>query len=130
MLTRHQLNHVKLALPKGRLLPATACLLNEIGLGLENYTQETRIYRLQSTELSYLSAKMFQEKDIPIQVAVGNYDLGICGSDWVEELVTKYPSSALVKIADLEYGKGNLYMAVSQYGDMLGLEQLSTRQDS
>ena len=130
MLTRHQLNHIKLALPKGRLLPTTASLLSEIGLGFENYTKKTRIYRLQSTELPYLSAKIFQEKDIPIQVAVGNYDLGICGSDWVEELLTKYPASALVKIADLEYDKGNLYMTASHYGDMSSLEQLSMRHDS
>ncbi|MFH1663005.1 MAG: ATP phosphoribosyltransferase, partial [Chloroflexota bacterium] len=53
----------------------------------------------------------FQEKDIPIQVAVGNYDLGICGLDWVEELLVKYPSSDIVKVADLGYGEGALYAA-------------------
>ena len=130
MVTRHQLNHLKLALPKGRLLPATAHLLNEIGLGFENYSQETRIYRLQSKGLPYLLAKMFQEKDIPIQVAVGNYDLGICGLDWIEELLVKYPASALVKVVDLEYDKGSLYMATSRYGNIPSLKELLTSQDS
>jgi len=57
---------------------------------------------------------VFHEKDIPIQVAVGNYDLGICGLDWVEELLVKYPSSALVKLRDLGYGEGALYMVAGR----------------
>ena len=72
MLNTSRSRYVRIALPKGKLLPATSCLLQEIELGLENYNQDTRIYRLKSTRLDYLSAKMFQEKDIPIQVAVGN----------------------------------------------------------
>jgi len=47
-------------------------------------------------------------------VAVGNYDLGICGLDWVEELLVRYPNSTVVKVANLEYGKGVLYMAASR----------------
>ena len=130
MLARHQSDYIRLALPKGRLLPATARLLSEIGLEFKDYTQRTRTYRLKSTMLPYLSAKMFQEKDIPIQVAVGNYDFGICGLDWIEELLAKYPASALVKVVDLEYNKGNLYMATSQQGSISNLQDLQTRQDS
>lgn len=130
MLTRRGLDYVKLALPKGKLLPATARLLNEIGLELPNYTDRTRIYRLQSTKFPYLSAKMFQEKDIPIQVAVGNYDFGICGLDWIEELLAKYPASALIKVSDLGYDKGGLHIAASQYKSILSLHELPTRQDS
>ena len=59
---------------------------------------------------------MFHERDIPIQVAIGNYDLGICGSDWISELLTKYPSSALVKVGNLGYGEGALYAAASPEG--------------
>ena len=56
---------------------------------------------------------MLQEKDIPIQVAIGNYDLGICGLDWIEELLAKFPQSPVVKIADLEYDKAYVYLAAS-----------------
>jgi ATP phosphoribosyltransferase len=56
---------------------------------------------------------MFHERDIPIQVAIGNYDLGICGSDWIEELLVKYPSSALLKVGNLGYGGDVLYAAAS-----------------
>jgi len=130
LLTQRQPDCVKVALPKGTLLPATACLLSETGLEFKGYTQDTRTYRLQSTQFPHVSAKMFQEKDVPIQVAVGNYDLGICSSDWIEELLAKYPASALVKVFDLEYNKGNLYMAASQHGNISSLQELSARQDS
>jgi len=98
--------HLKLALPKGRFLLSTANLLKRVGVGIKGYSDKTRRYRLQSRRFSYLSAKVFQEKDIPIQVAIGNYDLGICGLDWVEELLARYPASALVKISSLNYGEG------------------------
>ena len=130
MATAVQPENVKLALPKGRLLPATARLLKETGLEFEDYTQGTRSYRLKSIRQPYLSAKIFQEKDIPVQVAVGNYDLGICSLDWVEELVAKYPASAVLKIADLGYGMGNLYLAASRYGKLTSLHDLSDGQCS
>jgi ATP phosphoribosyltransferase len=89
-------------------------LLEEAGWGLSAYHEEMRSYRLRSGKFPNLLAKVFHEKDIPIQVAVGNYDLGICGLDWVEELLVKYPSSALVKLRNLGYGEGTLCVAVSR----------------
>jgi ATP phosphoribosyltransferase len=74
-------------------------------------------------------AKVFQEKDIPIQVAVGNYDLGICGLDWVEELLAKYPSSALIKLRNLSYGEGSLYMVASSLEETNGLEEMQTKKE-
>lgn len=128
MLTKSQSDYIKIALPKGRLLPATACLLKEIGLEFKDYTKGTRVYRLTSAKIPHISAKIFQEKDVPIQVAVGNYDLGICNLDWIEELLAKYPSSAILKVADMEYGKGNLYLAASHYGNISSLKDLSNGQ--
>ena len=97
---------LKVALPKGKLLPETASLLEKAGWALEGYTDGARNYRLKSQRFPNLLAKIFHERDVPIQVAVGNYDLGICGLDWVEELLVKYPSSALVKLRNLGYGGG------------------------
>jgi ATP phosphoribosyltransferase len=121
---------IKLALPKGRLLPATARLLAETDLEFGDYKPDTRAYRLKSARLPSVSAKIFQEKDIPVQVAVGNYDLGICSLDWIEELLTRYPTSAMLKVADLEYGKGDLYLAASRYGNIAGLKDLSAGSNS
>jgi len=106
-------DNIKIALPKGRLLAETAARLKEAGWGLDGYSASARLYRVKSKSYPELSAKMFHERDIPVQVAIGNYDLGICGSDWLEELMAKYPSSALVKVGSLGYGRSALYVAVS-----------------
>jgi ATP phosphoribosyltransferase len=122
------IDYVNLALPKGKLLSATSCLLNEMGLGFDEYNRSTRIYRLNSSSNPYLRAKMFQEKDIPIQVAVGNYDLGICGLDWIEELICRYPQSPLVKIIDLGYDPGTIQLAASRYSELSDVSQLAAGQ--
>ena len=109
---------IKIALPKGRALAETAALLHKAGWGISGYHEGGRLYRLKSRRFPNLLARVFHEKDIPIQVAVGNYDLGICGRDWVEELLAKYSSSALVKVENLGYGKGSLYLTSSQYGKL------------
>jgi len=70
---------------------------------------------------------MFHERDIPIQVAIGNYDLGICGSDWIEELLVKYPSSALLKAGNLGYGGEALYVAASPSGGTTSVETVRAK---
>lgn len=102
---------LRIALPKGRLLDETAELLKRAGWDIGGYNAEMRYYRLKSGKYPDIEIKVFKEKDIPIQVAVGNYDLGICGLDWAEELLVKYPSSGIVKIIDLGYGEGALFAA-------------------
>ncbi len=102
---------LKIALPKGRLLVKTAELLQKAGWEIDGYDKKLPYYRLKSKCYPQIEIKVFQEKDIPIQVAIGNYDLGICGLDWVEEQLVKYPSSSLVKVADLGYGSGALFAA-------------------
>jgi len=118
---------IKIALPKGRLLSETAALLERAGWGVDGYREGTRFYRFTSRRFADLSAKLFHEKDIPIQVAFGNYDLGICGLDWVEELLVRYPSSALVKVKDTRYGESSLYMAVSRSETAATVEEMQAR---
>jgi len=114
-------------LPKGRLLDETATLLDRAGLGLTGYHQQTRFYHLKSQRVPNLLAKVFQEKDIPIQVAIGNYDLGICGLDWIEELLVKYPSLAVVKVKNLGYGDGLLYLAASKFREKPTMEEIRAK---
>lgn len=127
---KHQSDYIKLALPKGRLLSSTANLLKEITLNFRGYSDNTRRYRLRAARFSHLLAKIFQEKDIPIQVAVGNYDLGICGLDWIEELLARYPASALVKISSLNYGEGGIYAVASHQTGISNIDELSARQSN
>ncbi len=119
--------YIKFALPKGRFLSPTASLLAKIRLGFDGYSAETKQYRIHSTRFASLAAKILQEKDIPIQVAVGNYDLGICGSDWIEEYLVKYPAGALVKVASLNYGEGDIHVVASAQGGITSLSELSDR---
>jgi len=123
-------NPIKIALPKGCLLGETAAVLRRAGWGLSGYHEKTRLYRLKSERFSNLLAKVFHEKDIPIQVAVGNYDLGICGLDWVEELLVKYPSLALVKARNLGYGDGLLYMVASRSSGASSVEEIQAQSDT
>jgi ATP phosphoribosyltransferase len=116
---------IKLALPKGRFLSPTASLVAEINLGFQDYSDKTKQYRLRSTRFPGLFAKILQEKDIPIQLAVGNYDLGICGSDWIEELLVKYPAGALVKMSSLNYGEGSIHVVASSQAGITSLDELS-----
>ena len=120
-------SQIKVALPKGRLLAQTANLFQRADWGLGGYTERTRLYRLRSRRFPNLLAKMFHERDIPIQVAVGNYDLGICGLDWVEELLVKYPSSALVKVKNLGYGKDSLHLVASRSFGVTAVEELQAK---
>jgi ATP phosphoribosyltransferase len=121
----YQDGYIKLALPKGRFLSPTASLLADIGLGFQDYSDKTKQYRLRSVRFPGLSAKILQEKDISIQVAVGNYDLGICGLDWIEEFLVKYPVGALVKISSLNYGEGGIHVVASSESGIANLNDLS-----
>jgi ATP phosphoribosyltransferase len=112
---------IRFALPKGRFLSSTAQFLEKSGLTFSGYDAKTRRYCLESSVFSNLVAKVFQEKDIPVQVAMGNYDFGICGLDWIEELQTRYPASALISVANLGYGNGSICVAASK---RLGLSRI------
>lgn len=108
----------RLALPKGKMLARTAAFLNSIGLGFDHYTSGTRIYRMKARSMPGLTAKMLNERDIPVQVAVGNYDFGICSSGWLQELQARYPASHVIKIADLGYDIAGIYLACSASSDI------------
>jgi len=88
-----------------------------------------RNYRLTSPRFPNLLAKVFNERDIPVQVAIGNYDLGICGLDWVEELQVKYSSAALVRIRELGYGDSSLYVVASRSQPLPATGELRTGQE-
>jgi ATP phosphoribosyltransferase len=104
---------LKIALPKGRLLRKTAVLLQKADWRLDEYHSSMGFYRPKSERFPDLVVRIFHEKDIPIQIAMGNYDLGICGLDWIEELLVKYPYSDVVKVKDLRYGQSSLYIAAA-----------------
>jgi len=120
---------MKLALPKGRLLNDTAAMLDRAGMAIEGYEGKSRSYHLQCARFPRLRSRVFQERDIPIQVAIGNYDLGICGLDWVKELLSKYPSGDLMTVRSLGYGRSDLYAVVSGRSEVSSVDEIDNRFD-
>lgn len=118
---------LKLALPKGDLQSQTAAFLEKAGFAYEHYHESSRSYRPKSGAFPNLFTKVFHEKDIAIQVAMGNYDVAICGLDWIKELLTKYHSDAIVKVRDLGYGQRDLYLVTSRFSDLHSVEDVKAR---
>lgn len=104
-------------------------MLQKAGWGVDGYVDGAKIYRLKSSRFPNLAGKIFHERDIPIQVAVGNYDLGICGLDWVEELLSKYTASPVIKLRNLGYGEGALYVVAAGSKSAPSLEAIQAKRD-
>jgi ATP phosphoribosyltransferase len=49
------------------------------------------------------------EKDVAIQIAVGNYDIGFCGLDWIKEHTIRYRSTQLHIFRHLGLNQKKLY---------------------
>ncbi|HEY8489948.1 MAG TPA: ATP phosphoribosyltransferase [Dehalococcoidia bacterium] len=104
---------IKVALPTGDLRRATGELLERLGFRLEGYEPGSRLMRPRMPDRPDVALRIFREKDIPIQIALGNYDVGICGAVWIEELLRRYPSDAVVRLRPLGYGVTEVYAATS-----------------
>jgi ATP phosphoribosyltransferase len=117
----------RIALPKGRLLERTAALLKNAGWGLNGYYDGMRVYKIKSERFPELFIKVIHEEDIAVQVAIGNYDLGITSRDWIEELLVKYPESAVINIQELGYGDSALFAAAYAYDRIKSLAELAEK---
>ncbi len=87
------MHEIALCLPKGENLRRVASILKQVDFPLEGYNASNRSYRPDIGFIENARAKILAEKDVAIQVAVGNYSIGICGLDWIEEYRAKFPGS-------------------------------------
>ncbi|HXG42328.1 MAG TPA: ATP phosphoribosyltransferase [Dehalococcoidia bacterium] len=117
---------IKLALPTGDLRRPLAALLERAGLRVRGYGEGSRSYRLSAEGIGPLRVRVFRERDIPIQIALGNYDVGICGLHWVEEFLSRYPGEAIVRLGGLPVGEVSLWVAAAP-GQWDGLRDLAGR---
>jgi hypothetical protein len=78
---------------------------------VEGYGEGSRAYRLNVKDRDDLAVRVFRERDIPIQIALGNYDLGICSLSWVKEMQALFPDQPLVPLCDLGIGATGIYAA-------------------
>jgi ATP phosphoribosyltransferase len=102
---------IRVALPTGDLRKDTAALLDACGVGIPDYAAGSRALRFPMLDDESGIARVFREKDIPVQVALGNYDLGICSSSWIDELTQRFPQHDVVRLRDLPYGESALWLA-------------------
>jgi len=118
---------LKLALPGGQLARPVDALLARAGLTASGYADGSRSYRPTLLEREGVLLRVFREKDIPVQIALGNYHLGICGLAWVQEQLVRYPSEALVMLRALPLPQTGLYVAAPANGGPTSLADLTGR---
>ena len=82
---------IKLALPTGDLRVPVAEFFSSLGLRVEGYGEGSRQYRLAVSGNDDIGVRVFRERDIPVQVALGNYDLGVTSLSWVTEMNLRFP---------------------------------------
>lgn len=103
---------VRIALPTGDARPAVGELLQEAGVAASGYEPSSRQLR-SVNDADGLTLRIFREKDIPIQVALGNYDLGICSDVWLSELQVRFPQQHVVRIGGLPGPRTEVWLAAA-----------------
>jgi ATP phosphoribosyltransferase len=88
---------IDIAIPKGSLQGQTLELLAQAGLEVRRTERE---YSARIDDPRIGKVKILRPQEIPLYVAEGYFDLGISGTDWIEESGAK-----VVKVSDLNYGK-------------------------
>jgi ATP phosphoribosyltransferase len=116
---------LKLALPAGQLARPTDQLLRQAGLTVRGYSDGSRSYRPRLDSRPDVLLRVFREKDIPIQIALGNYDVGICSLAWLKELLIRYPSEAVVQLRALPLGPSSLYVTAASSSGLPSLDDLA-----
>ena len=89
---------IRIALPRGDLRGPLASTLEEVGFEVVDYGSGSRAYRFNVKDRNDMTVRVFSDRDIPIQVASGNYDLAICSRISIDELLTRYPKESIVPL--------------------------------
>ncbi|MFN0146524.1 MAG: ATP phosphoribosyltransferase [Dehalococcoidia bacterium] len=103
---------MKFALPTGDPRPFVGELLERAGIAATGYEPGSRVLR-SVVENEGFTLRVFREKDIPIQVALGNYDLGICGDTSLREVQTRFPLQRLVRVGSLPGPRTEVWLAAA-----------------
>jgi ATP phosphoribosyltransferase len=92
---------VRIALPRGDLRSVLALMLADIDFQVPDYDSGSRALRFNVSGHEDSAVRVFSDRDIPIQVALGNYDLAICSRTSIDELLTRYPQESIVPLKRL-----------------------------
>lgn len=124
------MSEIPLCLPKGQMLDPVAGVFTDIAFPIEGYSADNRTYRPAVEPLKQVRAKIFAEKDVVIQVAVGNYAVGFCGLDWFEEYRAKFPRSDVQILRKLERGFKKIYACCHKSVDMNSIKDFCAYYDT
>ncbi|MBM3141344.1 MAG: hypothetical protein FJZ92_14330, partial [Chloroflexi bacterium] len=102
---------VRVALPRGELREPLAGRLREAGFAVPGYGEGSRTYRFDVEGRPGVVARVFSDADIPIQVALGQYDLGVASGVRVDELLVRFPQDSIVPLRPLDVGGERLVIA-------------------
>jgi ATP phosphoribosyltransferase len=101
---------VKLALPAGDARPYVYELLRNAGIVAPGYEPGSRVMRSASEGLV---VRVFRERDIPTQVAMGNYHLGICGETFLAEMQVRFPLQRIVRLGSFPGPVNSLWLGAA-----------------
>lgn len=93
---------IRVALPRGELREPLARQLEATGFVVEGYGEGSRSYRFEVRDNPEVQVRVFSDGDIPIQVALGNYDLAVCSRSRVDELLVRYSHDSIVPLRALD----------------------------
>ena len=102
---------IRVALPRGELRAPLAERLAAADFVAEGYGEGSRAYRFEVTGRPHVAVRVFSDADIPIQVALGQYDLGVTSRAWVDELVTRFGHDSIVPLRALDLGDERVVLA-------------------
>lgn len=89
---------LRIVLPKGSLESATMALFEASDLGVRRASDVD--YRATIDDPRVSDVRILRPQEIPVYVAQGMFDIGICGRDWVEER-----GAQVTSLGKLEYSK-------------------------
>jgi ATP phosphoribosyltransferase len=89
---------LKFVLPKGSLEKATFELFSDADLPIRRNSAVTYTASIDDPRVE--SVRILRPQEIPVYVADGLFDVGICGRDWVEET-----SSVVESLGEMRYSK-------------------------
>ena len=102
---------IRVALPRGDLRTPVAERLRAVDFVAEGYAEGSRTYRFEVGGRPGVVARVFSDQDIPIQVALGQYDLGIASRVWIDELLVRFPQDSIVPLLALDIEGDTLVIA-------------------
>ena len=108
---------LKLALPTGNLRETVANLLVQSDIKVPGYESGSRVLSATAEDTG-IRFRIFREGDIPIQVALGNYDIGLCSDINLAEIQVRFPLERITRIAALPSPVTEVWLAASPFSGL------------